>query len=63
MMECVSYHVMPEAVSLGELKTRCQDGQLMTLSDDDDALTLRCNVVQQVNQCHCFTIRSFGVYG
>ena len=41
---------MPEALSLNELKSRCEDEQLMTLSDDDDALTLHCIINQQVSE-------------
>lgn len=47
-----SYHVIPEALSLRELKARCNSEQLMTLSDDDDALTLHCSVIQQVSKCY-----------
>jgi len=46
-----SYHVIPEALSLRELKTKCEADELMTLSDDDDALSLHCSVTQQVSKC------------
>ena len=48
--KCVSYHVIPEALSVRELKAKCEDERLMTLSDDDDALTLHCRVTQQVSK-------------
>jgi len=55
-----SYHVIPEALSLGELKSKCEDEQLTTLSDDDDTVTLHCVVNEQVSKrsiC-CFAIHS-----
>ena len=57
---CASYHVIHEAVSLRELKATCEDKQLMTLSDDDDGLTLHCSVSQQVSKC--YTVSPFSQY-
>ena len=41
--------MIPEALSLKELKAKCEDEELMTLSDDDDAVTLHCSLSQQVS--------------
>lgn len=45
--------MIPEALNLRELKSRCEgddDDELTTLSDDDDAFTLHCNVNQLVSK-------------
>jgi len=50
-MRC-SYHVIPKALSLSDLKSRCDaDGErLMSLSDDDDEIALYCSTNQLVSK-------------